>query len=463
MDYNSTYEQEIDLKDLMFAVLHKWRPIILIAVLLAIVLGGFKGATTYKKQNDPEVIKEAEEKYQDDLELFNKNKATCEREIENLKTDIANQQEYLEKSIWINMSPYDVCESRVDLYITTDYEIMPGMVYQNMDYTDTILQAYQALLTSSAVMEDVAKTVGTEPRYLRELVSVSVGTNSGKLNHLLTISVKHTTKRDAQKVMDEIIEHMNEMHEQVVASIGEHTVNTVNNGVSASVDLSLADKQRSETERLTTLNDSLETKQKNLEDMEEPEKTVSSRTAALKSGIKYAVLGGVLGGFMVVFFVCVAFLMSDKVYSVRELKNRYKLKILGTMPVKNRRVFGKIDAWLNRLEGRAGNVDEDAEYALIAANIRNYAESMKSILVTGSVDTAVLETVAGRLAADLAGVKVLVGGNMLQDVETIKKLPECDGVVLVEQCMNTKYSTVELEIERTTDLQKNVVGCVVFE
>lgn len=38
--------------------------------------------------------------------------------------------------------------------------------------------------------------------------------------------------------------------------------------------------------------------------------------------------------------------------------------------------------------------------------------------------------------------------------ETLKKLPECDGVVLVEQCMDAKYSTVAMEIERVTDLQK---------
>ena len=61
MDNNSTYEQyeqEIDLKDLMFAVLHKWRPVILVAVVLAVVLGGAKGAMTYRQQNDPEVSKE---------------------------------------------------------------------------------------------------------------------------------------------------------------------------------------------------------------------------------------------------------------------------------------------------------------------------------------------------------------------------------------------------------------------
>ena len=52
---------------------------------------------------------------------------------------------------------------------------------------------------------------------------------------------------------------------------------------------------------------------------------------------------------------------------------------------------------------------------------------------------------------------------MLQEVETLKKLPECDYVVLVEKCLDSKYSIVEQEIEKATDLQKNIVGCVVFE
>lgn len=50
MDYKEEYEQEIDLKDLLFYLLYKWRPILLILLLLGIVGwaiagGGNKGLT----------------------------------------------------------------------------------------------------------------------------------------------------------------------------------------------------------------------------------------------------------------------------------------------------------------------------------------------------------------------------------------------------------------------------------
>ena len=64
MDYNNTYEQEIDLKELMFAVLHKWRIILAFAVGLALVLGGYKAVTSYMEQNDEETAQEAQEEYE---------------------------------------------------------------------------------------------------------------------------------------------------------------------------------------------------------------------------------------------------------------------------------------------------------------------------------------------------------------------------------------------------------------
>ena len=51
MDYNAD-EQEIDLKDLMFAVFHKWRPLILVAVICGLLLGGIKGISAKRGRFD---------------------------------------------------------------------------------------------------------------------------------------------------------------------------------------------------------------------------------------------------------------------------------------------------------------------------------------------------------------------------------------------------------------------------
>ena len=463
MDYN-TEEQEIDLKDLMFAVFHKWRPLILVAVICGLLLGGVKGFMTYKEQSDPEVRKEADLTYSADLELYEKNKDTYEKEIENLRTDIANQQDYLDNSIWINMSPYDVGEARVDLYVSTGYTIMPGMTYQNRDYTDTILQAYQSMLTSSAVMEDIAKKVGTEPRYLQELVTVTIGTigtNGNQFSRLLTIDVNHTSEEKAKEVLDAFLVYIEEMKTQITASIGEHTVSTVSESVSSMVNLDLADLQKKQVQKLTDLNDSLQEKQTELDELVEPKKEDSSKRAAAKDAVKFGVIGGFGGAFLVAFIVCIAFVMGDKVYSASELKDRYKVKILGRLS--DGKKVGAIDAWLNRLEGRACNGNPETEYGLIAANVKNYAGDRKKLLITGSAAADVLERAAEALKAELGEFSVIVGNNMLEDVKTVQELPECDGVILVEQCGVSKYSAVEAEIEKTNDLGKCVVGCVVFE
>ncbi len=456
MEPNNTYEQEIDLKDLMFAVLYKWRPIVLAAVVLALVLGGYRAISTYRTQNDAQKLEDAQKAYEDSVEKFHKDQENREREIENLKNSIDEQEKYLEGSVLMRMSPYDVWKAKTVLFIKTDYQIMPEMVYQNLNFTDTIMTTYVTSLTSLEFFKDVAEETNVDERYLNELVTVSGSGN------LLTLEVKHASQEEAQELMDALLDGVERMGRRIKANIGNHTVSEVSSSMASVVELSLQDTQRSQTDRLTTLNESLEQKQEDLENMEEPEPPTTSTMAAVKSGVKYAVLGGVLGAFMVVFFVCVIFLMSDKLYSAKELKNRYRVKILGTLPVSGKKAF-VVDAWLKKLEGRAYGKDADTEYGLIAANISNYASDIKKLLVIGTADGGKLAEVVSGLESRLDGVQVITGGNVLMDEQALRKLPECDSVVLVEQCKYSGYSDVALEIEKARDLDKTLVGCVVFE
>ena len=289
----------------------------------------------------------------------------------------------------------------------------------------------------------------------------TIGTNGNQFSRLLTIDVNHTSEEKAKEVLDAFLVYIEEMKTQITASIGEHTVSTVSESVSSMVNLDLADLQKKQVQKLTDLNDSLQEKQTELDELVEPKKEDSSKRAAAKDAVKFGVIGGFGGAFLVAFIVCIAFVMGDKVYSASELKDRYKVKILGRLS--DGKKVGAIDAWLNRLEGRACNGNPETEYGLIAANVKNYAGDRKKLLITGSAAADVLERAAEALKAELGEFSVIVGNNMLEDVKTVQELPECDGVILVEQCGVSKYSAVEAEIEKTNDLGKCVVGCVVFE
>ena len=200
MNTQNTYEHEVDLKDLIFAVLHQWKPILAIAIVFAVLLGGGKGFLTYRSQSDPETAAQKEEDYQNAVKQYENDVEYSEHEIKNIESAIESQQNYLEKSILMNLSPYSIYEAQSDLFIKTDYEIMPGMIYQNIDYTNTILQAYQNIISSTAFLETIGASNQLDPQYLQELVAVERGSisamesGSTELTNILTIKVKEDRK-----------------------------------------------------------------------------------------------------------------------------------------------------------------------------------------------------------------------------------------------------------------------------
>ena len=146
MESQYNYEQEIDLKDLMFAVLRKWRPIILIAIVFAVLLGGMKGAGALKQMKDSEYLAAKQQEYDNSMDQYAISKASLEKEVENIKASLESQNEYMEKSVLMNINPYDEYVTAADFYVGTDYQIMPGMAYQNPNTASSIMQAYMSMI-----------------------------------------------------------------------------------------------------------------------------------------------------------------------------------------------------------------------------------------------------------------------------------------------------------------------------
>lgn len=462
MDSYKNYEQEIDLKDLMFAVLRKWRPIILIAIVFALLLGGLKTVKGIQQLGDEEFVKKNQETYQANLDQYESTKTRLEREVKNLQDNIDSQQTYKEESILMNINPYDEYVSSTTLYIATDYEIMPGMTYQNPNSATSILKAYMSIAQNGEmynyVLGKMKSPLGI--RYLKELVKLEPDYN----NNMLSITVIGDTEKRASDVMGWIMDSIQTSHQVVTESIGDHDLNIVDQSQFVSVDLDLEQKQKEFSDNMAQLDTSLHDKTKELSDLKEPKSELLSRTSVLKSSIKYAILGGVLGAFMMVFFICVAFLMSDKLVSEKELRRRYGLMVLGCFKRDGKKkVFSFVDRWLDRMEGVTSRELEDSQtFEVIAANALNYVENVKNVLLVGTVDREALEKIQSGLSPMLSNVALSVGGNLSKEAQAIKEAASCDAVLIVEKRNQSLFSGIEQELDLVRSLDKKIVGFVVL-
>ena len=95
MEQNNKYQEEIDLKDLIYAVFKRWRSVLVIGIMVAILLSAYKGIPMIKAINDPNVLSENKKAYEDAKKLYLKTKERLEKEIKNIKNDIEKKENYL--------------------------------------------------------------------------------------------------------------------------------------------------------------------------------------------------------------------------------------------------------------------------------------------------------------------------------------------------------------------------------
>ena len=98
-------EREISLKRMIFFCLHQWRRILAAAVILALVMGGFRAAQRWHAMSDPDVLAKNDQEYELAMQQYRDEKASLEAQVESLQNTIGNQQEYMDKSVLMAIDP----------------------------------------------------------------------------------------------------------------------------------------------------------------------------------------------------------------------------------------------------------------------------------------------------------------------------------------------------------------------
>ena len=172
-------EDTINLTDLLAAIIRKYKGICVSLLAFALLLGGYQAYKQISLARDPKNSPEKiEERYQAALEAYETEKENLQKTLKNQEKSLASKEEYLEKSILIQIDPYDKYVANIVFTFSDIDESAQLFRYPNTaaDYLPRKIRSqYMELWKSMDVPRDIgiARYADVEWKYLSEVVSVS--------------------------------------------------------------------------------------------------------------------------------------------------------------------------------------------------------------------------------------------------------------------------------------------------
>lgn len=466
---NENYEQEIDLKWLLYRVLRAWRPIVVWAIVIGLVVGLGSIGIWGVKCLDPEYLPAAEMNFEREHAAWVATGENFEAQLANIQEAKEEQIEYNEKSVLMQIDPLRDFYASFELYVNYDYQIMPDMAYQNIDLSDRILKAYATYMTNGELQQYVIDNVSyeIERRYLSEILSVSVDYG----NNMISVTVRQQSAEYCQEILNLVREALMTKYKDINTTIAEHTLSSTNAAAYETVNLSLQETQKANRQAVTNLDITMqETSEAYLEwKLEEQEPQIEyTLIEVIKNAIKLLVIGGVIGGVVCAVVVAFAAMLSGKLLNPKDIKNRFGLRVIGELPGKReKKPFAFISRWFSKFGGITVIPEDYTRLAkMIGSSIKSDLASRedtanwKKIAFTGTVDEEELQNIIKVLGMD--GVYTCIcAPNVLINAESIDKVVGADCVVLVEKQEKTVLENIIKELEALNAWNKTVLGAVI--
>lgn len=485
-------ETIIRLSDLGAAILRAFKPILVFVLIFAILGGVFGIRRTQRAAANtkvaPEELAEAEKTAVDANQAYreaeNNLKTLEEISIPNAEATLAMMeqtflgwQEYKDNSIYFSMDPFHRGVSRVTLFFRAPELEDDEPTSESADtQTDNEAEAFtRAFLHGTERLEAVRQimNVDLQPTYIKELIRIY-----SRSERIVEFNVWSNDLAVAREASDYLLEAF---LQYVSESKSVYSVTVIGRFDGYEVDWSLSKSHETDNDKINTARADYFTAKQTLEALvasrddvkqiaelnrllaaEAEEKLqqlhqqekggTPSRRTLVKSGIRFAVVFSVLGAILACVFVFLSMVTSGKLRNVNSVITRYPFPVIGVLPGKKKRLFGKT---IRRLEG-----EPDLDY-----DSAGRAAAQSLISLKGDRAIALVSSENGSLLHDLeafTGDRVPVCGNLLKDVDAVKAAEKYDGFVLVEAKGRSRFDLIDAEISRIRMLGKEIEGIVLL-
>ena len=456
---NFNEEYEVRLGDLFWSVLRNWRGLIVGMIIFGILIGLFGAVREYSKYRDPALKEKANKEYTAALEQYERSKEGYEAKIDNLNDWIDRLDSYRDSSLMLLMDPYDIQRSTITYYIDTGYEIMPGISYQNPDYTGSLLNSYAAAV-ARLPFDDLIDLPGgpdlTTAHTVNKYSSKKVCTaETDETTGLLTVTVIGDTEERCSVVMDAVKKTIKDNEAILKKAVGEHAVTIIGETTERSVDLDLANLQAAFANDYESNNNELTKTEGLLKDLKEPVKTVHSRRTILKQTIKFGILGLVIGLILSVLL----YIFRDHDRSVSGLQRKYGIPVLGALGASGKK-WRKADRKIASRLGVPDYTDESGASDYVSSAIRLFRKSDEALVLVGSASEDKIANIAELISGKFPDTEVRYGGNIRSSAKAVNELSRPCEVICVEEWPCGEDREIARELDLLRAMGKEPIGII---
>lgn len=447
MIQNEEYIQ-FDIKALFFHILRKWKAILIFAVVVALVLGGWMAYSEYKTSMAEGSETSYWRKYQQYQDLI----ATYEDHINVTQERLDNLQKYMDESVLMRMDPRNAYRAKAVYYVDSGYQIMPQYTYQDPDKTATLTWYYRRYITNYEIFEEIGKEIGLETKYVVELVEVTSPNES-----TFYISVRYPNAEGAMQIMDMLQNKLDEATVELSESIGTHTITVMEDTCGVYIDDALKENQKKAEEEILELKDDVLGFSYEL--LQVKEGPGPDELNVVSAFVKWFLIGGVIGAVVVILYLFLKTVAGNRVYAPSQLAAGFHADVLGEVICSTKalpRMARKINKWEGCLtENSEGNLE------LIAEKIKYHCAGAAKIALCSDTESGISNTIAEQLNAHLTGISLLPTGNLLKEAAALRTLAECDVVLMVAERNKSRNAMIKKNMKVLSSYDKKLMGFIV--
>lgn len=482
-------EREIEGKKMFAQILKRWRLVLLLAVIGAVLAM----AADYRmmKKSAAEEAQAAADKANAapvTIESLEKGMDRFDRQqvwrFVYMTNTLEERKNYLNESIRMTINPYG--ERVVDL----EYRIASS------ETGETVAQSYVDYVNSEQFAKDVVKELALDMRscYVKELISIEASGDTFAIR--LMANNKEACNRLADGAEAVLAAYVPE-------AAGSYTLELENRTTTIIIDKELAAEQEAFNDDLelytssyNSLKKALNDKQSTLanlmlkagvksensllaeestEETAETEETeeaddVEVQPAAVSIRFGKAPLGVIAGILVAIVWVMLCYALSQGIHGMEEAKYLFGVRDMGTvsaLSLRKKRLGSPVDFWMEKLGcGRHSYVEYDKQLALICANLLLTCkkENITEVAVAGSRLSASGQKIVEQMKVYLAkeGITLKSVGNVLCDGCALLTLAQTGTVLLVEEDERSCCNDIAKELNVFKENELQFIGMVLI-